>query len=88
MKAIIDAIQIESATYLKDYKIKFVFTDGYSKIIDFESFLKSDNTHPALKKFIDKELFRKFQIKRHMDITWNDYEMCFPFESIIEGRLD
>lgn len=86
MNTVITAyIEITSARYLKDYKIKFKFNDDSETIIDFEPFLKQAK-NPMLKKYLDLDKFKNF-ILRDGDIDWNDYELCFPIVNIYEGNL-
>ena len=70
------AISFNKAEYVVGYKIKFSFSDGVDRLIDFSSFLKNAK-NPMTKKYLDKQLFKKYSIK-YGDIIWNDYEMCFP----------
>jgi hypothetical protein len=37
-------------------------------------------------KYLSIPEFRKFEV-RYRNLSWNDYEMCFPFESLYEGRI-
>ncbi|MEO8150530.1 MAG: DUF2442 domain-containing protein [Bacteroidia bacterium] len=79
MKTITDDVVITQAAYLHDYVINFSFNDGSTKIIDFHPFLTSPHQNPGIKKYLDVTRFKKFVIKRGQDISWNNYEMCFPF---------
>ena len=87
MKTISDDVVITQAAYLNDYIIKFAFSDGAFKTIDFYPFLTSPHQNPAVKKYLDITLFKKFVIKRAQDISWDNYEMCFPFETLYSGRF-
>ncbi len=78
-------ISIQEANYLGEYKIRFLFSDGIEKIIDFENFLKNAK-NPMTKKYFNKELFQSYSIE-YGDIIWNDYEMCFPIWDLHEGQL-
>jgi hypothetical protein len=78
-------IAILNAKYINDYKINFSFSDGTEKTIDFSNFL-SNARNPMTRKYLDKELFRKFSIE-YGDIIWNDYEMCFPIWDLHEGKI-
>ena len=78
-------ISIDKATHLEQYKIHFLFSDGIEKTIDFENFLvKARN--PMTKKYLDNTLFRSFTIE-YGDISWNDFEMCFPIWDLHEGKV-
>ena len=38
------------------------------------------------KKYLDKQLFKKFRIE-YGDVIWNDYEMCFPIWDLHQGEI-
>jgi hypothetical protein len=78
-------ISITQAEYISDYKIKFSFSDGIEKAIDFSQFL-SNARNPMTRKYLDKQLFKNFSIE-YGDIIWNDYEMCFPIWDLHEGKV-
>ena len=78
-------ISIDKAEYIGEYKIKFSFSDGVERMIDFSSFLKNAKT-PMTKKYLDKKLFIKYSIL-YGDIIWNDYKMCFPIWDLHEGEI-
>ena len=78
-------ISINNADYIGDYKINFTFSDGVERIIDFSNFLNKARNQMT-KKYLDKNLFKRFSIN-YGDIIWNDYEMCFPIWDLHEGRI-
>jgi len=78
-------IAIEKAKLVGNHAIRFEFSDGTERVIDFSDFLKSAK-NPMTRKYLDKELFQKFSIE-HGDIVWNDYELCFPIWSLYEGKI-
>ncbi|MGV3587143.1 MAG: DUF2442 domain-containing protein [Adhaeribacter sp.] len=78
-------ISIDKAQYLDNYKIRFDFSDGISQVVDFEPFLKSAK-NPMTKKYLDLDNFKSFTVK-YGDITWNDYEMCFPIWDLHQGKI-
>ena len=78
-------ISIDKAEYIGDYKIRFSFSDGTERVIDFDRFLKNAK-NPMTKKYLDKQLFEKYTIE-YGDIIWNDYEMCFPIWDLHEGKI-
>lgn len=78
-------ISITSAVYIQDYQIKFSFSDGIERIIDFREFLMNAR-NPMTTKYLDKKLFRNYTIE-YGDIIWNDYEMCFPIWDLHEGKI-
>lgn len=78
-------ISINRAEYLGDYRIKFWFSDGLEKEVDFGIFLENAK-NPMARKYLDKKLFSNFRIE-YGDIIWNDYEMCFPIWDLYEGDI-
>ena len=78
-------ISINKADYVGGYKIKFLFSDGIERIIDFSDFLKNAK-NPMTRKYLDKKLFKNYSID-FGDIIWNDYEMCFPIWNLHEGKI-
>ncbi|MBT3208940.1 MAG: DUF2442 domain-containing protein [Bacteroidetes bacterium] len=78
-------VSIQKADYLGEYRIKFQFSDGIEKTIDFWEFLKKAK-NPMTKKYQDKQLFQSYSIE-YGDIIWNDYEMCFPIWDLHEGQI-
>jgi len=78
-------VYFDKAVYLDGYRIKFDFSDGISRIVDFEEFLKVAK-NPMTKKYLDKDSFRNFPIE-YGDIICNDYELCFPIWDLHEGTI-
>ena len=78
-------ISINKADYIGEYKIKFLFSDGIERMIDFADFLKNAK-NPMTRKYLDKKLFKNYSID-YGDIIWNDYEMCFPIWDLHEGNI-
>ena len=79
------ALSIVKAEYIKDYKIKLVFSDGKENTINFEPFLNSSG-NPMTRKFLDLNEFKKFKIE-YGDLIWNDYELCFPIIDLYEDNI-
>lgn len=78
-------IKIEQAEYLKDYKIKLLFDDGESSIIDFYDFL-NESSNPEIRKYLDKNLFKGFNIVDG-DLDWNDFDLVFPIFDLYSGSI-
>jgi hypothetical protein len=78
-------ISIIKAEYAGEYKIKFSFSDGVERLIDFSGFLEGAK-NPMAKKYLDKQLFKQYSII-YGDIIWNDYEMCFPIWDLHEAKI-
>jgi hypothetical protein len=78
-------ISIVKAEYLGDYQIKFDFSDGVERVINFFPFL-SQARNPMTRKYLDQKLFSEYSI-HYGDIVWNDYELCFPVWELHEGTI-
>lgn len=81
----IDYIEIKSARYIGDYAIRIFFSDGSNKLVDFKPFLES-SVHPSIRKYLDETRFKNYQIIDG-NINWNDYDLIFPIEDLIEGKI-
>lgn len=67
-------MRVKQAEYVKDYKIKILFSDGITKIVDFKPFLKS--TRKLIIPLIDLEYFKSFFVDE-ITICWpNDLDFC------------
>ncbi len=61
---------IIDAQYLSDYKIKLLFQDGKSGIVDFSKFIEKGW---IFSKLVDLNVFQRFEINRETGvITWNN----------------
>jgi hypothetical protein len=78
-------LAVTSAEYIKDYKIKLVFSDKNERIINFQPFLEQAR-NPMTRKFLDINEFKNFTLE-YGDLVWNDYEMCFPIIDLYEDRI-
>lgn len=78
-------ISINKATYLGDFKIQFLFSNGVKREVDFSDFLENAR-NPMTRKYLNENLFKNFEIK-FGDIIWNDYELCFPIWDLYEGKI-
>jgi hypothetical protein len=62
-------LDIVSAEYLEEYKIKLTFENGKSGVVDFRLYLKKGG---VFKKFNDVRFFKLFQIDKEIgNLTWN-----------------
>ncbi|WP_372947290.1 DUF2442 domain-containing protein [Mariniphaga sp.] len=78
-------LKIDSAKYLKDYKIWIKFNDGEEKLVDFKPFL-SKSLHPSIKKYLDEKIFSNFSLIDG-NLNWNDYDMIFPISDLYDGKI-
>jgi hypothetical protein len=84
---IAEDVRIKKAVYQGDYSIRFLFTDGHATDIDFHPFLSAAGQNPMNSQYLDVTRFRAFKLHRNVDIYWDDWEMCFRFETLYSGRL-
>lgn len=78
-------ISIKKAEYIKEYKIRLLFSDGKERIIDFKNFLKHTK-NPMTKTYLDLNKLKNFRIK-YGDLIWGDYELCFPLADLYEDNI-
>ncbi len=78
-------IDLESAEYVEDYKLRLQFSDGQERIIDFEPFLHN-SLNPLIRKYLALDKFKKFSVE-YGDLFWNDYDLCFPVADLYEGQI-
>ncbi len=81
----IDTIEIDYAKYIGDFVIRIHFKNGIEKVVDFKPFI-SNSSHPAIRKYLQKKLFRKFEILNG-NLSWNDYDLIFPVSDLFQGRI-
>jgi hypothetical protein len=81
----IDFIEIKSVRYIGDYAIRIFFSDGSNKLVDFKPFLES-SVHPSIRKYLDETKFKDYKIVDG-NLNWNDYDLIFPIEDLIEGKI-
>jgi len=84
--AVTQVTQVKKATYLGDYVIRVLFSDGSEKAIDFKSFLKRAS-HPSIRKYLNEDELKNFKIT-HGNINWNDYELIFPIDDLYNGIIE
>ena len=87
-KKLLDDVRLLSATYLHDYVIRFAFSDGKTNDIDFHPFLSKTPQNPMTSKYLNLDLFKKFKITPINDISWNDREMCYSFDTLYRGYVE
>lgn len=77
-------VNVTSAKHLGGSLLEITFSDGHVQNVDFEPFLQQ--AHPELKKYMKESEFAQFSVE-HGNLSWNDYEMCFPIEDLYSGHL-
>lgn len=80
-------VRIKKTTYVGDYTIRFTFTDGHVSETDFHPFLSVAGLNPMNSQYLDVLRFRRFKLHRNVDVYWDDWEMCFRFETLYAGKL-
>lgn len=80
-------VRIKQGTYVADYAIRFTFTDKHVSVIDFHPFLSAVGQNPMNSQYLDVTRFRRFKLHKNVDIFWDDWEMCFRFETLYHGKL-
>ena len=78
-------ISIEQVSHIDEYKLKLVFHDHSSQVVDFQPFL-SQSLNPLIRKYLAPEEFAKFEVDVG-DLEWNDYDLCFPIADLYENRI-
>jgi hypothetical protein len=77
--------KVKSASYIGDFAIRIIFSDGYSKLVDFKPFLES-SLHPSIRKYLDEAKFKDFKIVDG-NLNWNDYDLIFPVDDLYRGII-
>ncbi len=80
-----DHLSVTEACYIGDFAIRLTFNNGHRKLVDFKPFLEQAK-HPAIKKYLDENQFKNFQIKDG-NLDWNDFDMCFPIEDLYKNAI-
>ncbi len=81
----LDLIEIKSATYIGDFAIRLLFSDGFSRLVDFKPFLEKA-LHPSIRRYLNETLFVQFQIVDG-NLNWNDYDLIFPIDDLYRGEI-
>jgi hypothetical protein len=67
-------MRVKQAEYIEDYKIKLLFSDGVTKIVDFKQFL--NHTRKLFAPLFDLEYFKSFYLDE-ITICWpNELDFC------------
>ena len=79
-------INIASADFMGDYRLRLVFDDGNEEVVDFNPFLTRSH-HPDIRAFLDPVKFANFRIE-YGELVWGDYELCFPIIDLYRNQLE
>lgn len=78
-------VDIEAVEYVDGYRLHLRFSDDKERIVDFEPFL-SNSLNPMIRKYLNFDHFKEFTVADG-DLSWNDYDLCFPIADLYEGRI-
>lgn len=82
-------MKVKKAEYVNDYKIKLLFSDGITKVVDFKQFLTS--TRKLIAPLSDTEYFKRFYVDE-ITLCWPnglDFSPDFLYEigeDVVEGK--
>lgn len=78
-------LKIDKALYEGDLKVRLIFNDGVSVLMDFGSWIHQ-NPHPQYNRYLDEKLFKKFYIDDMGNIAWGkNRDLYFPIDKLHEG---
>ena len=80
-------IFVLSATYLKDYVVRLIFSDNTSRDVDFGIFLKKNIPRSICEKYLDLENFKNFKIEDGNIVWGKNWDMVFPEEQLYNGKI-
>jgi hypothetical protein len=80
-------ITISSAEHVDGYKVKIIFNDKTSRIVDFAHWLKK-NSHPQYNKYKELENFKKFKIEMGNIVWGKNWDLIFPVYDLYAGKMN
>lgn len=80
-----NVINIDSATWIGDYRIRLQFDDATTQDVDFGPFL-SRSLHPVIRTYLDPARFQTFRVI-HGELIWGNYELSFPIMDLYNNRI-
>ena len=78
-------LEVAEAKYVSGYKLRVVFSDGASRVVDFEKFLRRAQ-NPDLTQYRQLRKFKSFHL-HYGNLMWGDYEMIFPLADLHSGEI-
>lgn len=78
-------LEITEAKYVSGYKLRLVFNDGTTRVMDFEPFLRRAQ-NPDLTQYRQSRKFKSFRL-HYGNLMWGDYEMLFPITDLHRGEI-
>ena len=79
-------VSITKAEYVDGLKLKLVFNDHTSRVVDFETFFER-HPHPQYDKYRNAALFRRFKIVMGNVIWGKDWDLVFPVYDLYKGKI-
>lgn len=79
-------ISVINAEYIEGYKIKIIFNDKTSQIIDFENAIFSLKA-PQYYKYQKINIFKKFKIEGGNIVWGKDWDIIFPVWDLYINKL-
>lgn len=80
-----NTINIVTAEWVEDYRIRLCFDDGVEQIVDFRSFL-INSQHPDIQAWLNPVRFATFRLE-YGELVWGDYAFCFPMMDLYHNQL-
>jgi hypothetical protein len=80
-----EPLSIREAEYRSGYKLRLVFNDGTTRLMDFEPFLRRAQ-NPDLSRYRQLRRFKSFHL-HYGNLMWGDYEMIFPIMDLYRGEI-
>ncbi len=78
-------LEITEAKYVSGYKLRLVFSDDTSRLMDFGPFLKQAG-NPMFTKYRLMRRFKSFRL-HYGNVMWGDYDMLFPIADLYRGEI-
>ena len=86
MAALSSNIQVTQATHIRDLILNIEFSDGTSRIIDFEPFLLA-HPHPQYYHYGNPDNFKNFKIEQGNIVWGKNWDLIFPIDQLYNGTL-
>lgn len=78
-------LNVVDARWISGYQLEISFSDGFTRLINFEPFLRG-SMHAEIRKYLDINRFKEFEI-RFGNLVWNEYDLCFSIEHLYSGAI-
>lgn len=79
---VIDIVRVE---HVSGHKLKLCFSNGVTRVIDFEPFLRKSR-NPMIRAYLDPQKFANSRLE-YGNLIWDDYELCFPIADLYENKI-